>query len=64
MIALINSKPFVGYVGALVGLLSGWLTIIKILTPVLGFAGALFGAVAGGITLYIKIRELLKKDKQ
>ena len=56
-LALIESKPIVGYAGAGLGALSGLLTILKVLTPILGFAGATFGAAAGFLTLLIKLRE-------
>lgn len=63
MIALITARPFVGYAGALVGFLSGLLTVLKVLTPILGFAGAAFGAAAGFITLLLKLREWKEKRK-
>lgn len=63
MITLIANKPFIGYLGIGVGFTSGLLTIVKVLTPILGFGGALFGFVAGGITLWLKIKELRKAEK-
>lgn len=59
LVSLIQNKPFVGYISAGIGGLSGLLTILKVLTPVLGFAGALFGAAAGAITLWVKGVEFL-----
>lgn len=40
------------------GAVSGFLTMIKVLTPILGFLGALLGFTAGIITLIVKLREL------
>lgn len=63
MFAIIQARPFVGFLSILGGVTSTVLTLIHVLTPILGFAGALFGAVAGYFTLVIKYREY-KHSKQ
>ena len=61
IINLLESKPHIGIGIALAGGSAGWLTALKILTPLLGFVSVCLGVAAGIITLIVKIRELKSK---
>jgi len=64
LIAVIESKPLVGYVLAGQGGIAGLMVLFKILTPVIGFFSAVLGLIAATITVIIKVKELKEKSKK
>ena len=64
LIAVIESKPLVGYVLAGQGGIAGLMVMLKWLTPVIGFFSAVLGLAAAVITVIIKVKELKEKSKK
>lgn len=64
LMAVIESKPIVGYVLAGQGGVAGLMVMLKMLTPVIGFFSAVLGLAAAVITVIIKVKELKDKNKK